>query len=117
MITHHREGEQGTLEAVPRLRRQHGVATCTPCTNARTVAIYKPARLRSIEIPTEDDWLRFFASCGSDFEFLCELIFYLKAARRSGWRARRVQPDRLAALLDNTQLKNDSNRTHKQPKK
>lgn len=87
MMTHHREGEQGTLEAVPRLRRQHVVATCTPCTNACTVAVYKPARLPSIEIPIPDDWFYFFAACGSDFEFVIECLSLL-AVRLSSRLAR-----------------------------
>ena len=82
-MTHHREGEQGELKAVPRLRSQYVVATYTPC----TVAIYKPARLPSIEIPTEVDWFYFFAACGSDWEFFCECLSLL-AVRLSSRLAR-----------------------------
>ena len=52
--------------------RQYGVAGRTP----RTVAIYKSARLEAIREPSSRDWLVFYASVGTDFEFFCELFRY-----------------------------------------
>ena len=60
------------LKAHPRVRRQHGVAAYTP----RTIAIYRPSRLMEIPVPTRWEWVRFFATCGTDWEFFCELVSY-----------------------------------------
>lgn len=52
--------------------RQHGVDGRTP----RTVAIYKSARLEPIPEPSRCDMVAFYASVGTDWEFLCELFIY-----------------------------------------
>ena len=52
--------------------RQYGVAARTP----RTVAIYKSARLEPIPEPSRRDMVAFYASVGTDWEFLCELFIY-----------------------------------------
>lgn len=36
----------------------------------RTVAIYRPSRLMAIESPSPRDWLSYFASVGTDFDFI-----------------------------------------------
>ena len=52
--------------------RQYGVVRRTP----RTVAIYKSARLEPIPEPSRRDMVAFYASVGTDWEFLCELFIY-----------------------------------------
>lgn len=67
--------ENGSMLSCPCIAcfgRQHGVDGCTP----RTVAIYKSARLEAIREPSSRDWLIFYASVGTDLEFLCELFIY-----------------------------------------
>lgn len=59
--------------SVPGFRRQYGVAGCTP----RTVAIYGPAKLEPLPVPTDLDWVRFYASVGTDGEFLVALFNWL----------------------------------------
>lgn len=72
--------ENGSLFSCPCITcfgRQYGVADSTH----RTIAVYKPIRLRSIASPTPIQWLRYYASVGSDIEFFMALAaFALNAA-------------------------------------
>lgn len=80
--------ENGSMLSCPCIAcfgRQHGVAGRTP----RTVAIYKPARLEPIKKPSRRDWVVFYASVGTDIEFLCEFILWLIEGLAAGRRARR----------------------------
>ena len=67
--------DNGSMLACPCIAcfgRQHGVDGRTP----RTVAIYKSARLEPIPEPSRRDMVAFYASVGTDWEFLCELFIY-----------------------------------------
>lgn len=59
--------------SVPVVRRQYGVAARTP----KTVAIYRPARLSALPVPSNLDWVRYYAGAGTDWEFLAALFYWL----------------------------------------
>lgn len=65
-------GVHGNLKAVPKLRRQYGVADYTP-----TIAVYKPLRARPIRPAFPIEWVRYYASVGSDIEFLMAVAAFL----------------------------------------
>lgn len=68
----HRNGSMLSCPCITCFGRQYGIAARTP----RTVAIYKSARLKPIEQASRRDWLSYFASVGTDWEFFCELVCY-----------------------------------------
>lgn len=79
--------ENGSVASCPCITcfgRQHGVADRTP----ETVAIYKPLRIEPFRVPSRRDWLTFYASVGTDWEFFCELFSYAVNEGLAGTRMR-----------------------------
>lgn len=72
--------ENGSVASCPCITcfgRQYGVADSTP----RTIAVYKPLRARPIAPATSRQWLRYYASVGSDWDYLMALAaFWANAA-------------------------------------